>query len=121
MDRLVNARALGVEDALADGNDEMPGDISINGDKQETHYHYAAPPTTQAPIATQPVAPQTPAPTASPQSNRWMIPLLACALGLPVGAAGGAALYQYLTKAPAAVQSLNNLGIKPGIHVSATP
>src|SRR6185369_14567372 len=29
MDRLLNARALGVEDALKDGNDEVPGDISI--------------------------------------------------------------------------------------------
>ncbi len=122
MDRLSNARALGVEEAL-DGNDEMPGDISIKGDTQETHYHYAPPP--QQP-AVQSGNPPTSngvanAPAANRGLGRWILPVVA-GIGLPLLGAGGAMLYQHFcAPTPAAIQALNNLGIKPGVKVTDTP
>jgi len=101
----------------------MPGDISIKGDTQETHYHYGPPvqPTT-APTGTVPTSTSPATPIANVGAKRCIIPALACCLGLPMGAAGGAAIYQYFAnRAPAVIQSVNNLGIKPGIHVSGTP
>ncbi len=121
MDRLLNARALGVEDVLKDGNDEMPGDISIKGD--ETHTHYHAPPVVQ-PVTTQTAAQPATTTIAQPLAQsglrRWLLPAVAC-IGMPMLGVGGAMLYQYFSKAPAAVQASNNLGIKPGVQVTDKP
>lgn len=57
MDRAVQAKALGVTEALAsEGNEEMPGDISIKGDetRYETHNHYHQP-ATSSPPTTNPI------------------------------------------------------------------
>lgn len=125
MDRLLNARALGVEDALSDGNDEMAGDINVKGDTQETHYHYGPPAQQPAvqPIGAAPASsPATPnPPVGCGGSWRWALPAAAI-LGVPLLGFGGAAAYQFFkTQRPAIQQPLNNLGIKPGIHVSPTP
>ncbi len=121
MDRMLNAKALGVEDALKNENEEMPGDITIKGD--ETHYHYDAPaqPTQQVIQQTPTNQPPT---TNAPQQivttgiRRWLLP--AC-IGFTLLGAGGAMLVNYFSKAPAVVQAINNLGIKPGVQVSDKP
>ncbi len=115
MDRLSNARAMGVEDALKDGNDEMPGDINVKGD--ETHYHYAPPAAAQP--ATQPTGSIT-APATTAKAS-WL-PLAAACIGLPLLGAGGMWLCNHQSSpATAITQPLNNLGIKPGVQVTDKP
>jgi hypothetical protein len=48
MDRLVQAKHLGVEEAMANENDEMPGDINIKGDETHHHQHFHQPAATES-------------------------------------------------------------------------
>lgn len=74
MDRHAQAKALGVEEALA-GNQEMPGDISVKRD--EIHHHYPA--ASQQPVA----AAIVPASSVVAKAERklWPIMLAACLSG----------------------------------------
>jgi hypothetical protein len=120
MDRLVQAKALGVEDALGD-NEEMPGEINIKGD--ETHYHnYPAAPAQPIIQPTTPTTVQQPMTQQPQQANKrtnWLLPL-AIGAGCLFGGAG----LGYLLRPAAAVvasQPQNYLDLKPGVTVSDAP
>lgn len=130
MDRLVQARAMGVEDALADGNEEVPGDINIQGDTVVQHYYNApqASPSTTATSATTadttttpaktPMAPDaatgtatapvasSPTPTIRERVRTRAVSLIGPVLlgaALPMAGAAGMALYHYITDKPESV------------------
>lgn len=85
MDRLAQAKALGVEEALA-GNQEMPGDISVKRD--EIHHHYPTAQPAAVPVVANPVM--------QAEKKLWPVMLAACLSG-----GAGAAIplvYQWLHK-----------------------
>lgn len=142
MDRLVAARALGVEEALVNGNDEVPGDINIKGDETHNHQHfYPAPAAATAPVATvanpvqsplaaaaQPVGTTTESTTVRQRVVRgvggFVVPALIGAGSLGIGAAG-MALYHYATDRPDSVTTITQPGGKfeyrYGIEQRPTP
>jgi len=112
MDRAVAAKHLGVEDVLKEGNEEMPGDISIQGDTHNVTHVYPAPATPATPNM----------PTASHQPLKvlkWAAIAAAC-LGTPALGMAGAALYQHYFGSTV-INNSQQLDVKPGISVSDTP
>jgi hypothetical protein len=121
LDRAVAAKHLGVEDVLAtDGNEEMPGDISIQGDTHNITHVYPAAAAASVPQLPASVAPAGPS---KPWSKLWTAAAIAAALvGTPALGMGGAALYQYLFgQSQTIINNSDQLDVKPGISVSDTP
>lgn len=85
-DHRLNYRAMGAEDIVDKDEAEMPGDINIQGDKIETHYHTMTP---------------TPV-TAAIQTAKTRFPAFLLALSMLGGGAGIGYLLHDLKQQPAA-------------------
>lgn len=102
MDRAVQAKHLGVEEVLQ-GNQEMPGDISVKRD--EIHHHYPA----QQP--TTPTTPATPGLGTSTGSKLWPLALWA-SLALGGGGLGAYAVNLWNRQQPAKPIALPDYQLK---------